>query len=186
MPRPRSLGEDQDLVLVKVELPMPPTRQELFTTLSSVISSGGVQRLLVEVGKPIQVSRLVEKNFADDLPSPVEEPATDLWNQVTNSTMEEFMAAPDWSPFEVLFHAFNQLQDLGLVQRTLYAHDPSVLKIWLGQKKALDHVFGAQIIYSKDVPEDATVLAGMAEGDLEGGLGLRLPLDLPVLSSPQK
>jgi len=182
---PPSLGDGShtEFSLARFEVPLPESRKEKVAAFESILNQGGVQKVVFEVGKPILVSRLVNK---DDLSSPPPEaPFDDLWKQIRNTTIEEFImnAHANGDPFRVLFHGFSELNRKRLKVACLYCHDYQQLRRWLSLPELsvpLDYVFGVGTSAQSDVPEDAVVLVGLPHDDnLDGVCGLRLPVDLP-------
>lgn len=177
---PPSLGDNarQELVLTRFEVPLPAGRKDIVSAFEGILNKGGVQKITVEVGRPIQVSRLVNKDSAD---IPIEAPPDDFWNQVRNGRLEE-MKLKSFDSYELLFHACAWMTSRKLKPRILFCHDNKQLRQWLKVDDGLfpvDYVFGIETARQPDVPEDAVILAGTGfdETDVASTLGIRIPVE---------
>lgn len=180
-PRPPSIGDAgaERYSLVKEEYPLPKSRQEILTAVGRILNLGGVQRLAIRIGEPIQVYRAVSAN--GEVPTTLEElEAEDLYSQVRNSPMEAFeFKVKDQSSFELLFVAFQTLAARGLAAKSFMTRDPKLLKAWLGLG-ALDSVatvYGVPCMTHADIPEDILLLVATSpESPDSVALTLRLEM----------
>jgi hypothetical protein len=178
--RPPSLGDvdKPELVLARLEVPLPETRRDIVMTFESILNQGGVQKVVVEVGKPIQVSKLVNKNGME---APLEAPEDDFWNQVRNGRMEE-LEEPGANGYETLFLAFSSLTIRRLKPKIVFCHDFSQLRRWLKLDDIypVDFLFGIEAVEQIDIPEDAVIVAGTGqdESDPASTVGIRVPVDM--------
>ena len=181
VPRPPSIGDGDkaEYVLSRVEVSLPSTRREVIATVERLLNEGGVQKLVVEVGRPIQVTRLVDKGSM--LP-PEEAPPDDFWNQIRNGRMEEMNYLSNKDGLYHLFHASQVITTRKLKPKVLFIHDWTQLRTWLGVDDMfpVDMIFGIEAAVHKDIPEDAVILAGTSydETDVANTLGIRIPVEL--------
>jgi hypothetical protein len=192
MSKPPSIGDAApEFVLSRYEEPLPETRREVVTLFSSILNRGGVQKVTIELGRPIQVVQLVDKSMA--VP-PTEAPVDELWAAIHNSKMEEFLVPENmklwmtgtksekWSSFMTLFFAFAELSGKDLKPKALFCHDYGQLQQWLylPDRFRVSSVFGIDAKEEADVPEDAVILAGVPQDEnYLNTVGLRVPVDLP-------
>jgi hypothetical protein len=180
---PPSLGDTGhvEYALSRFEVPLPESRKEKVAAFETLLNQGGVQKLVFEIGRPIQVTKLVNK---DELSTaPPEAPADDLWKQVRNSRMEELLHKPvGEDPCRTLLHAFSDLADYKLKPLMLFCHDHVQLKKWLQlpEKWNVDTLYGVETSPQPDIPEDAVILVGISfDENYESLLGMRIPVDIP-------
>jgi hypothetical protein len=184
MARPLSLGDEAktDYALSREEHPLPTSRKEIMARIETLLSLGGVQKLTVELGRPIRVDRLVDRSALAG--APVEAIPDDLLSQIRNGEMGELRALSKWTPYEVLFHAFRAISDKKLKPAAIYCRDFGVMRKWLGLDNGfnLDQLFGIDSILSRDMPDDAFILAAVSydETNYDATYGLRVPMDLPA------
>jgi hypothetical protein len=179
--KPPSIGDGDktEYALSRLEVALPTSRREVIATVERLLNEGGVQKLVVEVGRPIQVTRLVDKGSM--LP-PEEAPPDDFWNQVRNGRMEEMKYLPNKDGLHHLFHASQIITTRKLRPRVLFIHDWTQLRAWLSVDDMfpVDMLFGIEASIQKDIPEDAVILAGTSydEADVTNTLGIRIPVEL--------
>jgi hypothetical protein len=178
---PPSLGDENkvNLALRREEHELPSgDRRILLSKIESILNQGGVQRLLLQVGKPIQVDRLVR---AEELPSPPEElPPDDLLMAVRNGKMVELEVRPDWDACRILFQAFQELAKERLKAQRIYLSNFEQVQSWmkLGRSEDLSQLFGVRTTLSSHIPVDAIVLAATAyDDDPATAFGIRIPVD---------
>jgi hypothetical protein len=187
---PPSLGESAlpDLVLSRYEVPLPPTRQELVAAIETILNGNGVQKMVVEVGHPIQVSQLVNRSMAE--PPKEYIPSDDLWGQMRNGERLQELTIqrlPDGSlpdGYRALFFAFDELFRKKLKPLRIFYHNENQLRSWLSLSASyplnLHNIYGVSTADHLDVPEDAIILVGIAHDENPETLtGLRVPVDLP-------
>lgn len=178
-----SLGdvEKRDLVLTRSEVELPATRREIVAAFESILNQGGVQKVVVEIGRPISVSRLVDRESAL---APPELPPDDFWNQVRNGRMEEMTLFEKRDGFYHLFAAFSLVTIRKLRPRMLFCHDVAGVRSWLNlpDNHPMDWVFGIELTAKQDVPDDAVILAATPydETDVQNTLGIRIPVDVQI------
>jgi hypothetical protein len=145
--------------------PMPPTRKDRVAALDTIMNSGGVQRLSIELGKGIRVLRLV-KDELEKLPK-------DMADDTTMASIRnvEMLVSP-WLDSESIlrrvFNAFKMLQLKGakpfaFVTNSVSALETSVESMLDGK----DAMFGIPVIAHKSVPDDVLLLVGAHPDDLD-------------------
>lgn len=181
---PPSIGDSNlDLVLTRYEEAMPKTRREVVAAFSSILDRGGVQKVTVEVGRPIQVVQLVDKSMA--VP-PAEAPSDDLWGVVRNFKMDEISIQRSESgkvldAYQTLFYALSFLTNRKLKPQALFCHDYGQLRKWLRLPSTfpLEFLYGVETGQHLDVPEDAIVLVGISyDENPNTTTGFRVPVDI--------
>lgn len=173
-------GDKAEYVLSREEHILPKTRKEVVARIETLLGQGGVQKLIVEVGRPMQLFRLVHK---DEYTSPPPElPADDVWNQLRNGKLEDLDAKSSLSPHQLLFFAFDQVVKLRLKPLQFFIADEKLVRRWLKLEEnyALRQMFGVDVSMVKEVPRDCVVLAAGSHDALNPDVyGVRIPVDLP-------
>lgn len=180
---PTQLGELEkpDLQLVRYEEELPRSRKELVAKFQTILERGRVQKVVVELGKPIQVSQLVDKSMMAN--PPVEDVADDVWSQLRNGEMDELQLPkiePEPDGFEVLYYAFAELTKKKRKPIMVFCHDLGQVRAWLHLPAGpLESLYGIELTINSDVPEDAVILAGIAHDENPlTTTGLRVPVDI--------
>ena len=162
---------------------MPKTRREVVAAFSSILDRGGVQKVVVEVGRPIQVVQLVDKSMATP---PMETPIDDLWGAVRNAKLEE-LSVPKGKDgavldgYQTLFYGFARLAEMKLKPKALFIHHYGQAREWLKLSAdfPLEFIYGVEVGLESDVPEDAVILVGMSwDENPMSATGLRVPVDV--------
>lgn len=182
-----SLGDKEptEYVLVRTEEPLPKGRKELVARFENILSRGGVQKVVIELGRPIQISQLVDRSQAPAAPEQLSD--DDLWARAYNKEFEALtVTAPsfgtvDFEPYASLFHAFHSLTTRRLVVKAVYVHHYGALREWLGLGPAfsLEQVFGVDVAVNAEMPEDGVLLVGVSPdpADTETAVGLLVRMD---------
>lgn len=182
---PQSLGDvpKPDLVLARFKEPLPSGRREIVAKFEGILNRGGVQKVTVELGKPIEIVQFVDKST---MTPPLETPSEDLWDLVRNTALEELRVANSYAlpdAYELLFHAFAALDKRRMKARMLFVHDYKLLRAWLRLDDGVKvpTVYGVETAVQAGAPEDAVILVGLPldESNVQDALGLRIPADLP-------
>jgi hypothetical protein len=181
--KPVGLGDSSaaQYSLARHEVPLPGSRKEIITAFESIVGQGGVQKVIVELGKPIQYYQLVSSALG--LP-PEDVLPDDIWLQIRNNeilNVQEIDSVNSTS-LSLLFSGCAFLSDRRLKPIRLFCHDLTQLRDWLGlgANSKVDYVMGIETVAHPDVPEDAVILAGIAlDDDPNTTIGIRLPVDLP-------
>jgi hypothetical protein len=170
-----------EFVLSREEHPLPGTRKEIVARIETLLSLGGVQKLVVELGRPIRLDRMVDRNNLAN--PPADAPPDDLLNQIRNGDLTEMVTEKSWTPYQVLFHAFSKVSARRMKPAAIYCRDFGAMRKWLGLPPAFDlsQVCGVDGILSKDMPDDAFILAAVSydETNVDSVLGIRVPMDFP-------
>jgi hypothetical protein len=182
---PQGLGETKGgEFLLKPEVhPLPNTRKEIVARIETLLSAGGVQRLIIEVGQPIKLYRLVPKD--ETLVAPPETAADDLWSRLHNGQIEEESSVldPDYgNGYAALYFAFQKAEQRGMRPAALFVSTIQTLRQWLRLERSADvrRVFGMDVVPKADLPNDAAVLAAVSYDELNTDVyGVRVAMDLP-------
>jgi hypothetical protein len=182
MKMPTALGDEvkSKLVLVRDSVPLPKSRTDKVEAFRQILSLGGVQKIVLEVGKPISFYRLVSEEQNAEIP-----PANtfDPIELVRIGEIEEAVYMNDKNgsdvPMTILFKAFNQVVTHGAVPGFFVASSPKVLSKWLyNYLLPKDMLFGLPIRKSHTIPDDAVFLAGVSTEDPDVVIySVRIPLD---------
>lgn len=181
MPKPLALGdsEQQEFTLSREEHQLPKTRKEIIARIETLLGAGGVQRLVIELGRPIKVDRLVAKDSLGPTP---EELPDDLWNQIHNNEMSELKAFGTWSAFQMLFFAFHEMSQKRLKPAKLFVPNLPLVRQWLkvDANFSLEQVFGVDVMARAELPADCVVLAAISfDEENNDTYAIRIPVDLP-------
>ena len=185
---PAGIGDESraEFALAREEHPLPATRKELIARIETLLSLGGVQKLVVELGRPIRLDRMVDKGSLAG--APIEAPPDDLLSQIRNGEMQEMTTMGSWSPYQVLFFAFHTVATRKLKPAAIFCRDFGLMRKWLKLDNNFDltTIFGIDAIRSMDMPDDAFILAAVSydETNTEATLGLRVPMDMPPEKKP--
>ena len=161
-----SLGlSGSNLSMIQETIPLPKSRKEIASMVETVLEKGGVQKIVVEVGKPVTISRLVK---SDEVPIPKEIIIDDLASAVRNAEIVELLA--DYYidiPFRYLFNAFRLIANKGLSPKAMIVKSIEDSKKWFGlrQLDTMTDVFGVELVEHKDTPEDVLIFVATKDGD---------------------
>jgi len=150
----------------KEMVPLPKDRKEVVKSIGDLLDAGKVQKLVVQVGEPIRVERLVPRDPNDD--SPVELAEDDYVSAARNGLLEELEIGDDVYALEALFQAFSVLSGHGARAVTIIFHSQVEMASWLGfdgPARNVREIFGATIRFSPEIPDDTALLAGNADQD---------------------
>jgi hypothetical protein len=184
MPKPASLGDEaeQKYRLIQEAFPMPPGRKQLISGIEQILSGGGVQKLVVQVGQDIKVTRAVKDD--GNLDAPVELLEDDLMDAVRNSEMVEFLMEEGDSPYEYLFKAFRevsnrQVDKARLQPKVFIVKKMNQLTRFLDVPNLSD-LFSVEVTEHKEIPEDTMLFVTANASDIEEvKLSLRMELNTP-------
>lgn len=174
-----SLGDATPAKLVKVRetFPLPKGRKEVLAAVERILNLGGVQKITVELGSPIKVTRAVEPGSE----APEELQDDDLMAAVRNTQMEEFVFAEPLLPTNYLFRAFHLLSQRRLQSMAMVVNSTATLKKWLGVEKAFDLVelFGVPVRTHKEMPDDGLLMVAAHPDDMDTvAFSLKLAMDI--------
>ena len=182
--RPPSLGDDKaELVLVRDSKPLPKTRTDILTEVSHIFALGGVQRVIIEVGKPLLFDRLVPKTEEVDNEVTEEIPAdaVDLYGAMRNNELLNFeLKFGAMSGHEALFKAWRLLSARKLAAKGFLISNLAALREWLdlGEQDSVEDIYGVPVFKHEEIPADVIILVAVDATDLESvKLSLRITLD---------
>lgn len=177
--RAMSLGDSKPLKRIQQTFPLPNSRTEIVSKISNILETGGVQKVVVELGQPIKVDRLVPA--AANIEEPVELRDDDWMSAIRNG---ELVDAPESSDVgKYVFQSFFLLSQKSAKARILMVHRKSELRSWLKLDPMLDihSFFGVEVQESQHVPENTAVLVGVdPDDDLVPVVAVRLVFDARV------
>lgn len=169
-----SLGEDRpsDLRLKTESRELPPSRKELLNEVEAILGLGKVQKISIEIGRPIVFSRLVEKSMED----PSEEVSEDPFEVMANNEIEEYSPDHDYDVGELLLRAFAIITQKGMQPESFFVSNLSTLRKSLGVERDwhVDRLFGLPVLRSDHVPDGVLLLTG-ARDEKKYSLRMLLP-----------
>lgn len=160
--------------------PLPQSRPERLAAIDSILSPGGVQKLVLDISKGIVIHRLVK----DELGTVPEEAINDdIMAAVRNTEMEELLLPDNISPYEVLLTACSSINAQRLKPKCFITKLKTDVKKWLGVGGliAQHDLFCIPLIEHKEVPEGVMLLVATEEDDAEE---LALSIKFEMLATP--
>lgn len=196
---PQRSASVQDLIatgrwkIQKELVPLSKDRKEVIKSVGELLEAGKVQKLIIQVGEPIRVERLVPRDLNDDVP--VELAEDDYASAARNGVVEELQIPDSVMALEALFYAFDRLTMLKAKGVAILLNRPKCLEDWFGWghgtklqgASIANNVFGVPVRYSPQIPEDSAVLAGSSESDDPFMLvthSIRIPINLQKEEKP--
>lgn len=159
MAAPPSLGDQkQAVVRIQETHELPVGRKAIVGKFEQILSTGGIQKVVVEVGKPIRVDRFVSAAEAPkELPPP---PEDDLLSAIRNSEIIEFSNTTG-EPYRDLFKAFYLLTRKKCVPYAILVNTLDQLDTWLDLEKLthLEELFAVEVRPSPAVEANVLLLA---------------------------
>lgn len=157
---PPSLGdnvEEHKFRLVRETYELPKQRKDIVSKFEQVLNQGGVQKIVVQLGKPILVDRLAKA--VEDSNVPFELSEDDLWLAARNAPI----GVPTFNenPTEYLFSVFDMLAEKGAQPRAFYVDKVKTLQIWLKRNPLSDTVCCVEVRETGEMPQDAGLLIGV-------------------------
>jgi hypothetical protein len=162
--------------MVSETYPLPPAtagdRRPLIALIERVFNLGGVMRLVLEYGKPLKVSRLVDKSEMPDAPEDLID--GDIYNAARNNEMQDLTYKASFgkpvekmSAYEALFHAFDVISNRHLKPRAFLIHTPQELNVWLmaDAHREVSEIFGVEVRSYKEIPDQTALLVAAAWDD---------------------
>lgn len=180
-----SLGDDLEPKrrLVREAHELPKQRKDLLGKFEQILSSGGVQRIVIQVGKPIVVDRIAKENEPPSVP--FELPEEDLFLAARNAPIGTAYVDPKWGPFEYLAVTFDLLAAHGAVPRAFYVDRVATLQEWL--KRPCETLFGVEVRESGEMSPDSGLLIGVDPNDSELVLhSIRFEISIPKKKKEKK
>lgn len=167
--------------LVRELVALPPARSEIVTVLNSILAKN-VQKVVVEVRKPIEVLRLAKETEVGPL---VEDVASDdLYAMVRNSAMDPVIFVPTAPVLHRLMDLMKRVTEAGLMPVAALCGDLAEVADWLDYPpQFLSHVMGVPLSVSAEVPPDVLILACRLQGEPEGvDQSFKITLDKPEVT----
>lgn len=176
--QPPAIGDapETSYKLIHEEYAAPPGRKELIAAIERIISGGGVQRLVIQYGQPLRISRRVRADLPGEaiLEDMVDD---DLMSAVRNAEMEDVTYSEELTPFEYLFRAFSVLSRKRLIPKAILVPQTAQLRKWL-QVDVLDGLYGVDIFQHKEMPDETLLIVG-AKADEPDIVVSSLRLEMP-------
>ena len=165
-----SLGDSPTVSMKKVQetYPLPKSRKEIVTAFERILNLGGVQRVVIEYGSAVKVTRLVKpETESEDVPEELQD--DDIVSAARNAPMEEFIFSESILPTNYLLRAFHLLSQRKLRARTLVVNNTNTLRVWLGLEKGFDlsEIFGVQTVANKEIPEGVLLMVASPADDVD-------------------
>lgn len=176
----QSLGDSPSVSLAKIQetFPLPKSRKEMVTAFEHILSLGGVQRVVVEFGAPIKVTRLVKPpTESEEVPEELQD--DDVMSAARNAEMEDFFIE-GLVPTDYLLRAFFSLSGRKLKAKALLVNNLPALREWLGLAKGFDvsEVFGVGTVTHKEIPDGVLLLVASPVDDVDlVAFSLRLEME---------
>ncbi|TXH09036.1 MAG: hypothetical protein E6R04_09145 [Spirochaetes bacterium] len=177
MPNLPAIGDSRSkLQRIRQLFDLPLDRDSILKRFQSILELGGVQKVVVEIGHPIKVERLIRPG--DE--SPQELPEESDFGLAMSSEVVEHLMEADQNAFSYLFSAFQFISGRKSRPRSILVADMKALKKWLSVPSmvVLSEVFGVPVRVETQVPEDVLLLiAEDVESEGGGVFSIRLVMD---------
>lgn len=136
-------------------------RKQLLEKITEALNGGRVQSLVVRVGEPLRVERLVPVSDED---VPVDGLEDDLVASLRNSELVD-LPGDDQSPaFDQMVRAFNVLAEMKASPVFWVVANTHLLRSWVDHPELnLGRLLGVPVRYHQAMPDDAIVLAGSTD-----------------------
>ena len=152
-------------VLIKQEFPLPTDHKGIVELIADILKKGMIQRIILAVGKPVVVERMVREYEEGTEPVLGTEGETLLKRAMESEMRDLPLPEDELNPFEKLFLAFSMLKTAK--PAAIFSNSPVGLRDWLGLDGGfpLNGVFGVPVRFDKDVPSRSVLLVGVDESD---------------------
>jgi len=136
-------------------------RKQLLEKISDALNGGRVQSLVVRVGEPLRVERLVPVTESDLPEGEIED---DVVAALRNSELSD-LPGDDQSPaFDQMLRAFNALSEMKASPVFWLIASTHQLRAWVDHPELnLGRLLGVPVRYHQVMPDDAIVLAGSTD-----------------------
>lgn len=172
-----ALGDSKSkLQRIRQAFDLPLDRDSILKRFQSILELGGVQKVVVEIGHPIKVERLIKPG--DE--SPQELPEESDFGLAMGAEVVELLMEEKQDPFSYLFTAFQLVSGKKSRPRSLLVSDSKILKKWLSVPGmvVLTEVYGVPVKVEPQVPSDVALLvAEDTEDEGTGVFSIRLVMD---------
>lgn len=180
---PPSLGDSAEskYMIVREKIELPKTRKEIMAAIENTLNLGGVQKIIVELGKPIHIERMMRSEEA-----PADLPDDDLFVAARNAPMQ---TVPFSSPLQAFALAFRMLRQESLEPMVLYVFSLQLFFARLnidmpGRSTEGIEIFGVEVREHPEVPQDAALLLGVDDGIVL--MSIRLEISQTPGAAPKK
>lgn len=171
---PPSLGDGSKskMRLTHEEVALPGTRKEIVSKFESILSQGGVQKVIVEVGRPIKVSKFTK----DEAAPPKEMIEEELFARARNAQIDEFDSTGLDSFHEYIFRALGLLTQKRLKARAFLVSNANLLRTNLDVDKFWDlsQLCGIEVVEVAEIPRDVLLLTASEPGEEDIKCSLRM------------
>jgi len=150
--------QSNGLTLSAETVALPSSRQERAKVIDTLLSSGGVQKLVAEVGKDIKILRWVKAS--DRVPTEV---ITDsLVADARNNELDSLTFPDETGPLFKFFKAFNVLAKFDSHAVGIIVQSKSELRAWLGVDvlEVANEIFCVPIYETGSIPEKTVIVVG--------------------------
>lgn len=138
--------------------PMPPTRKDRVSALDTIMNSGGVQRISIELGKGIRVLRLV-KDELEQLPKDVTDDT--VMASVRNVEMLVLPVLDSEASLRRLLNAFKLLRAKGAKPHSFVTNSTAMLSACIESDfDGEEALFCVPVTVHKSIPDDVLLLVG--------------------------
>lgn len=167
--------------LVRERHELPPSRDLVIKLLTDILAKN-VQKVVVEVRKPIEVLRLAKEVEVGPLIEDV--PAGDLYGMVRNSPISDVVFDPTAPILQRLMEVFERIRGAGLEPVGCLGGDSKTVTAWFGYTKTdLTAIMGIPLVFHHDIPDDVLTIACRLTGEPEGvDQSFKFTLDLPEVT----
>lgn len=162
----------KNLTLIRETYPLPSERKEIVNKVGEILQKGKVQKIILSVGNPIHVDRFVDAEMAGPVPEVI--PYDDLWLEVRNSTLLEYLHMSGMTSAENLNRAWDMITEQGCRVEVIFTPRNFNTKEWLGFPTK-GFLFGAAIENHKEMPDGAILLVGVSASIT---MGVKVPIEI--------
>lgn len=164
--------------LVRELTALPASRELVMKAIGDILAKN-VQKVVVEVRKPIEVLRLAKESEVGPLVEDVT--SDDLYAMIRNAALEPVIFVPTAPVLHRLMDLMKRVTEAGLSPVAVLCGDADEVADWLDYPpQFLSHVMGVPLSVSAEVPADVFILACRLQGEPEGvDQSFKITLDKP-------
>jgi hypothetical protein len=163
--------------LVRENIALPPSRDAVVKLLGEILAKN-VQKVVVEVRKPIEVLRLAKESEVGPMIEDV--PSDDLYGMIRNASIEDVSFKPSDSVFDRLMSLFHRVRMAGMEPVGCLIGSARTYMTWIDRVGPADYLMGVPVEEHADVPDDVLILACRLQGEPEGvDQSFKITLDKP-------
>lgn len=142
--------------------PMPPTRADRIAAIESILAPGGVQKLVIELGKGIRILRWVK----DDGPPLSNELINDTLMSATRNAEMLGMESKGVSAVNDLVNALNMVADFEHRPRAIAVQSKKEFEAWLKEPSSRKgDVFCIPVMEHKSIPDETILIIASSQDD---------------------